>query len=286
MSRHYLGSEYLFDAFREQTNIEPILWLYGKTGNPRLLKLAERTWQLSQERSSKIPREWDLTEAAMLSEGPVRKMHGVSYAEISKLPALLYLATGKQKYLELSVSAHRKIRDFHMLVDGAPSTSEYLSTTTGRDAHETCDVVDYSWDWGYLLQATRSGEYGDRIERATFNALPGAIRKDWKALQYYSSPNQFLCTSNSDQLALMKGTPLPVISHYRYMQRMSFRPSPGYIVVCCPPANLNRALPNYVTRMWMTDAATGGLAATLYGPSKVEAPVGRHDTPVIHCGDD
>ncbi len=136
-------------------------------------------------------------------------MHGVSYAEISKLPSLLYLATGVQRYLDLSVSAHRKIRDFHMLVDGASSSSEYLSTTTARDAHETCDVVDYCWDWGYLFQGTQDGEYGDHVERATFNALPGSIRKDWKALQYYSSPNQFLCTSTSDHLALMKGTPLP-----------------------------------------------------------------------------
>jgi hypothetical protein len=279
MSRHYLGSEYLFTGFREQTNIEPMLWLYKKTGNARLLELAERTWKLSQERSSKIPREWDLTEVAMLSEGPVRKMHGVSYAEISKLPALLYLATGTQRYLDLSVSAHRKIRDFHMLVDGAPSSSEYLSTTTARDAHETCDVIDYCWDWGYLLEATCDGEYGDRIERATFNALPGSIRKDWKALQYYSSPNQFLCTSHSDHLALMKGTPLTTIEHYRYMQRMSFRPSPGYIVVCCP-ANLNRALPNYVTRMWMSDPATDGIVATLYGPSRVEARVGPHKTQI------
>lgn len=279
MSRHYLGSEYQFNVFREQTNIEPMLWLYKKTGNPRLLELAERTWRTAQERSVRTGRETDFTEAAMLSPGPVRKMHGVSYAEISKLPCLLYLATGTQRYLDLSVSAHRKIRDFHMLVNGAPSTSEYLSTTTARDAHEVCDIIDYCWDWGYLLQATRDGEYGDRIERATFNALPGSIRKDWKALQYYSSPNQFLCTSTSDHLALMKGTPPATIEHYGYMRRMSFRPSPGYIVVCCP-ANLNRALPNYVTRMWMTHPATNGIAATLYGPSKVEAVVGPQKTPV------
>ena len=279
MSRHFLGSDYLFNGFREQANIEAMLWLYKRNRNPRLLELAERTWRLSQERSNKLPREWDFTEAAMLSHGPVRKMHGVSYAEISKLPALLYLATGTQRYLNLSVSAHRKIRDFHMLVDGAPSSSEYLSTTTARDAHETCDVIDYCWDWGYLLEATADGEYGDRIERATFNALPGSIRKDWKALQYYSSPNQFLCTAHSDHLALMKGTPLATIEHYRYMQRMWCPPSPGYLVVCCP-ATLNRAWPNYVTRMWMSDPATDGIAATRYGPSKVEARVGKHKTSI------
>jgi len=57
MTRHYLGSAYLFNGFREQTNIEPMLWLYKKTGNGHLLELAEMTWKLSQERSSKLPRE-------------------------------------------------------------------------------------------------------------------------------------------------------------------------------------------------------------------------------------
>ena len=53
-------------------------------------------------------------------------MHGCVYAEHIKLPALLYQATGEQRYLEMAVSAQQKLFAHHMLVDGAPSSSEAL----------------------------------------------------------------------------------------------------------------------------------------------------------------
>ncbi len=282
LRRHYLQSPFTFTGQRNQTNIEAMLWTYAKTGDPKLLALAEQTWTLSQQQFSTMPEMQALTEKEMLSAGPVINMHGVTYAEHSKLPALLYRATGRQHYLDVALSGQQKVFNHHMLVDGGPSSTEFLAATTARDAHETCDLADYPWSWGYLMMATGNGRYGDSIERTTFNAVPGAIRKDWKALQYYSSPNQFLCTAHSDHLGLLRGTSYPDIKEYRYMQRMSYRPSPGYSIVCCP-ANLNRILPNYITRMWMEDAENHGLAATLYGPCKVKFRVGQQKTEVeIH----
>ena len=234
LHRHYVQSPFDFVGARNQTNIEAMVWTYEKTGDPRLLKLAEQTWELSQAQVSKMPDMQALTEKAMLSAGPVRNMHGVTYAEHSKLPMLLYRATGDEHYLKVAIAAQQKVFDNHLLVSGGPSSSEYLSTTTARDAHETCDLADYPWTWGYLMMGTGDGSYGDSIERVLFNAVPGALRKDWKALQYYSSPNQFLCTAHSDPLGVLKGTSFADIHEYRYMQRMSYRPSPGYSVVCCP----------------------------------------------------
>jgi hypothetical protein len=279
LSRHYLGSSYKFSGSREHTNIEAILWTYRLTGDPKLLSLSEDIWARSQKDFLAQPINVDLTEHAMVSPGRVKRMHGVTYAEHSKLPALLYMAAGNPHYRDVSIAAFRKIAEHHVLADGGVSSTERLSTTTGRDAHETCDIVDYSWSWGYMLSATRNGEYGDHIEKATFNALPGAIRKDWKALQYYSSPNQFLCTATSNHLAVTKGTDLKTLREHHYLQRMSYRPSPGYAVVCCP-ANLNRGLPNYVARMWMSEARSGGLVAALFGPCRVEAGVGSHRLPI------
>jgi hypothetical protein len=280
LQKHYLGSSYEFSGSREQTNIEAMLWVYGLTGDPKLFRLAEDTWAISQHKIVTLPLNADLTEHSMLSAGPVKRMHGVTYAEHGKLPSLLYMAGADSRYKDISVSAFRKISEHHVLADGGVSSSERLSTVTGRDAHETCDIVDYAWSWGYMLAATRDGQYGDSIEKATFNALPGCIRKDWKALQYYSSPNQFVCTSKSDHIAILKGTDLETIKKNRYMQRMSYRPSPGYWVVCCP-ANINRALPNYVARMWMSENRSGGLIAALYGPSRVECRVGSHRIPIV-----
>ena len=103
-----------------------------------------------------------LLEKALLAPGPVVNVHGCTYAEHTKLPALLYRATGKQRYADLVTSANLKIFNHHLLVDGGPSSSEGLSTTTGRDGHETCDLSDYSWNWGYALTATGDGIYGDK----------------------------------------------------------------------------------------------------------------------------
>lgn len=269
LHRHYLQSPFVFVGARNQTNIEAMLWTFDQTGDPRLLQLAKQTWELSQTQFSQMESMQALTEQAMLSAGPVKNMHGVTYAEHSKLPLLLYRATGEEHYLKLALAAQQKVFDNHLLVSGGPSSTECLSTATARDAHESCDLADYPWTWGYLLMGTGDGSYGDRIERVMFNAFPGALRKDWKALQYYSSPNQFLCTAHSDHLGILKGTSYEDIREYRYMQRMSYRPSPGYSVVCCP-ANVNRILPNFIIRMWMQDHEHDGLAATLYGPCKAK----------------
>ena len=75
-----------------------------------------------------------------------------------------------------------------MLIDGIPSTSEVYRTVTSLDQHETCDIADHTWSWGYMLMATGDAIWADRVERACFNAAPGAIKNDWKALQYFSCP--------------------------------------------------------------------------------------------------
>ncbi|MCK5472842.1 MAG: glycoside hydrolase family 127 protein, partial [Planctomycetes bacterium] len=91
----------------------------------------------------------------------------------------------------------------------------------------------------------------------------GAVTKDFKAHQYYSSPNQLLATRDS--------------SHATYDRaRMSFRP--GHDVACCT-GNVNRFMPNYVARMWLGDR-DGGLVAAMYGPSSVSAKVGADSVAV------
>lgn len=273
LSRHYLEGHYNHIGSREEDNIEPMLILYSRTGDRRLLEMAVTTWNGFQQKTSSNPNFPALLEKAMLAPGPVA-CHGVTYAEHTKLPTLLYAYTGNQHYRELAVSAQRKVFEHHMLVDGTPSTTEALTTVSSRDGHETCDITDYSWNWGYLLMATGDADYSDRIERATFNAGLGAVKSDWSALQYYSCPNQFLCTSNSDHLAITKGVSSKAIKEYRYMQRMSYRPSPGYTIACCP-GNVHRFLPNYLGRMWMRDSRDGGLAATLYGPCRLKTVAGE-----------
>ena len=267
MQRHYRNdpADYALPQ-RNITNLEPMLWCYSKTGDGKLLALAEDAWRRYVAQAAADPEGGDLGEARVFANAPIHA-HGVTYAETAKLPAILYQYTGNSEYLRFALAAQRRIFSHHMLVDGIPSTSEWFRTRTSLDSHETCDIVDHTWGWGYMLQATGDGAWGDRIERACFNAGPGAIRNDWKALQYFSCPNQFLATEKSDH---------NVMEHGGYM--MAYQPNPGQRTACCG-GNVHRLYPNYAIRMWMR-TANGGLAATLYGPSTVRATVGPENTPV------
>ena len=70
---------------RNIMSIEGILWTYGKTGNPKLLQLAEESWA--------IPDRFAVDEKAITSDEPFY-MHSVTFCEMLKLPLLLYAYTG------------------------------------------------------------------------------------------------------------------------------------------------------------------------------------------------
>jgi hypothetical protein len=267
MQKHYLSDQAApyGGSSRDVTNIEPMLWCYARTGDKRLLAMAEKAWVGFLE--SAEPGDFesgDLHPLRVFANTPINA-HGVTYIEKAKLPAILYMHTGNHEYLRFALAAQKRIFDHHMLIDGIPSTTEDYRGVTALDAHETCDISDHTWTWGYMLMATGDGSWGDRIERACFNAGFGAIKKDWRAHQYFSCPNQVLATQDSCHTVLAHGKGW-----------MSYRPNAGHGVACCG-GNVHRIFPNYAIRMWMTDRE-GGLAATLYGPSRVRAEVGpsRH----------
>ena len=280
LEKHYLNDKASYtNGSRNITNLEVILWCYERTGNRKLLGLAQNTWDKyiadAEVESSaaghaaangtpgrrRFSMHADLAPSSVFANTPIQS-HGVSYAEISKLPAILYLYTGKEDYRKFVVAAQRRIFDHHMLIDGIPSSSEGYAGTTALDEHETCDITDHAWAWTYILQATGDGVWGDHIERACFNAHAGATRADWKGIQYFGSPNQFLANLNCDHET----------ERWFGSRRLAYQPNPAQFIGCCG-GNKHRFFPNYVLSMWM-QTKDNGLAATLYGPSTVTAKVG------------
>ena len=269
MQRHYLSDTASYGKPKRNVhNVETMLWCYVATGDRHLLTLAEDAWREYQKYADD-PENTDLGIMRVEGDTPINT-HGESYAECSKQPVILYLYTGRKEYLRFAEAAQRRIFDHHMLIDGIPSTSEWFSTVTALDSHETCDITDHTWSWGYMLQATGDAIWADRIERACFNAAPGAIKKDWKALQYFSCPNQVLATLDSDHN-------WPKFKEHGGGM-MAFQPNPGQRTACCG-GNVHRVFPNYVIRMWM-QSADGGVSAVLYGPSKVKFELGEKKIPV------
>ena len=228
-------------------NIEGILWTYALTGNPRLLELAEAVWALVPSNMQQY-----------LSDQPMGG-HGVTVCETLKLPMLLYAFTGKDIYKEAALKGDQKIEDKNMLIDGIISSSEGLAGVDPLASHETCVISDYTWTIGYFLMVTGDAKFADRLERAVFNAGFGAVTKDFKAMQYFSCPNQILCTGSSN--------------HNEYKKAktwMAYRSA--HEVECCI-GNLHRYFPNYASRMWMKDK-NGQPVAALYGPSSVVYDLG------------
>jgi len=260
LRRHYLSNQYDYSGSRDVCNIEIMCRLYEQTGDKRLLDLAESTYA-DYVRAAPDPA---LTPRQLARRVPANA-HGVTFCETIKLGAILYSATGKKTYLKASRDGFRKLDTFHMLADGVPSSSEKLRGQTALDCHETCDIADYTWSAGYLFMATGDSGYLDRIEKACFNAAPGAVRYDFKALQYFSGPNQVVAGHNTNHAPQSTGNTW-----------MSYRPKPG--TECCT-GQVNRIMPNYISRMWMRGAG-GEVTAALYGPSRFTATVGSRGTPI------
>ncbi len=249
LEKHYLNFEPTDLACgivggRNIMSLEGILWTYGKTGNPKLLQLAEEAWAI-QDRFA-------VDETAILSDEPFY-MHSVTFCEMLKLPLLLYAYTGNQHYLDLAMTAVRKLERESMLPDGVPSSAEFLLGDNVSISHETCDIVDFTWTLSHYLAVTGEAEWADKIEKAIYNAGLGCITKDFRSLQYFSSVNQFIATGTSNHNIYKHGSTW-----------MAYRPT--HETECCS-GNVNRMLPNLVSRMWMTDSE-GGAVAAIYGPNE------------------
>lgn len=217
---------------------EEALYCYGVTGDQKLLDLAKGCYDrffISDARSFSHTSKVD-------AAGPLRE-HGVTAAEQLKLAPMTFCFTGDAQALKLAKAAYRKVEADSLMADGGMVSSENLGTAAFNSLHETCNLIDWSWGMGYMLMAEGEGHWADIIERCTFNALPAVITKDFKQLQYFCGVN----------LVLASSTCCPRIA----MTRHSYRA--GHETPCCS-GNINRAMPNYIIRMWMR--TEDGLAAS------------------------
>ncbi|WP_298369764.1 beta-L-arabinofuranosidase domain-containing protein [uncultured Lutibacter sp.] len=266
MTDNFLKTPRLFNEGRVLLNIEQILWLYSKTNNNKLLELAINSFHSNkgtslggeygnEKKGVNLPSK--LLDRMLSDKAP--SGHGVGFVEQVKIPAILYLYTGNQKYLDASLNALHKLEKHHMLVDGCQSSVEHLGGKAVNMAHETCDIVDLSWSAGYMFMATNDGHWGDIIERAIFNAGLGSLDKNFKAHQYYSAPNQPVAAEETSQFNI----------HLDWggmaTGRMCYRT--GHDTECCT-GNIQRMMPVYVSRMWLQNSDNSGVTAALYGASE------------------
>jgi hypothetical protein len=232
---------------------EQWLYLYSQSGDAAQLEQARKLYSAYFFDNPK-----SFSNIAKLNDAAPLKEHGVTAAEQLKLAPLYYMYSGDKQALDVAHLGYDKALRENMMPDGGMVSSESFGTPAFGSMHETCDLVDWSWGMGYMLMASGEGRWADAIEKVTFNALPGALTKDFRQVQYFSSPNQILASNT----ACTRIAPT----------RLTYRPA--HDTPCCP-GNVTRGMPNYVTRMWMKTGAEDGLAATLYGPSEVKTRIGN-----------
>ncbi len=182
--------------------------------------------------------------------------HGVSWNEASKLPAIGYIYNNDPEYLAASVNNYEFLQENSMLPTGVNSSNEHLHGIGAFEAAESCDISDFMWSNIWLARASGDARYGDRIEKDAFNALPGCVNSTFTACVYTQAPNR------------IPGFHLRIRDDGSYYKEMHWP-------TCCP-ANINRALPNYIMNMAMMNG-NGEIMWLTYGPAHLKTRDGRYD---------
>lgn len=254
--RHYtaLPKEILFNGTRHIINLESLLLAADRNDHVELISKALSAYRLHDQLKRGGLAAENTLNWSKFTGGTEFSIHGVTFSEEIKLPVLLFGATNERKFLDKAVEALDRILERHEQLPGLPSSNEYLSGRDPMQGYESCLITDFTLALVYYLQATGDGKYADRIEKIIWNALPGAVTKDFSGLQYFSGPNQTAAASWSNH-------------NYFYRGSASFRQyRPNHSAQCCP-GNIHRAMPNYALAMFMVDKDNAPVAA-LYGATE------------------
>jgi hypothetical protein len=237
------------------SNVWPAFDTYTWTGNATIAAALDAMFDPS--RSALLPHLERYRSAPDLTPGAaVENQHVVEFIECTTPWAVGYLWTGRDEYLRAAVGWHDWLARIAMQPHGVPVSDEWYGPTGAFRGSETCDVAGYVWSQTALLAVSGEGRLGDRAERAFFNAGAATVARDFKTHVYFQSPNRFAPGS-------------PDFPHGPRAGGGNYQPK--HAPLCCTAA-LNRIVPCYVSHMWMA-TYDNGLAATCYGPCRVQALV-------------
>lgn len=191
---------------------------------------------------------------------PVKKsegLHGVSFYEVLRVPAMLYSWSGNKKELKSSESFLKWGEGKNLLPFGVCSSEEYLAGVGSLRNAETCNIPTSMWTYLWMLRLTGDSKWSDKTERVFLNAGAAPVARDFKTMCYYQSPNRF-------SSKLPEVVPVPGSGDLDFTDH-------GHEVLCCV-GNINNSIPDYISNMWMA-TLDNGLAATLYGPCIVQKKI-------------
>jgi uncharacterized protein len=248
--------------FRWQDNALVALWLYNRTGDPKLIELARLLhrqgydWKAQFahfQYTQRITRETiRLEEGKELGEIGLAT-HGVNNGQAIKTSPVWSIVSGEEDDRRAVQQQLAALDTYHGLPNGMFSCDEHLAGRNPSQGSELCTVVETMFSLEQSLAILGDPNLGDRLERIAFNALPGTFTDDMWAHQYNQEPNQVECGLHTKPWT----TDGPESNLY------GLEPNFG----CCT-ANFHQGWPKFAASLWMA-SADDGLVAAAYAPCSV-----------------
>ena len=256
--------------YRWQDNVYSVLWLYNRTGDRDLLRLAKLLheqgydWEAqfanfkytSKETSEKL----GLKEHAPIPEEAMQT-HGVNNAMALKVAPIWWLVSGAADDRRALNRQLALLDKYHGLPNGMFSGDEHFAGTDPSQGIELCAVVESMFSLEQAFSIFGDSHLADRLEKIAYNALPGTLSNDMWSHQYDQQPNQIACTRAHRQWS----------TNGPDSNLFGLEPNFG----CCT-ANLHQGWPKLVSSLWMA-TADGGLVAAAYAPSRVRTKLNGID---------
>jgi len=225
-------------------NIESIYWLYNRTGDKSLLKVAERI--------HKHGARWD--------KG-VANWHGVNFTQGFREPAIFSMQSKNAADRKATYDDYDTAMGTYGQFPGGGFASDENARpgyVDPRQGFETCSMVESMHSFEMLTKITGDPTWGDRTEEMAFNNLPASSTPDYRALHYLTGANM---------VQLDKGNKAPGIQNSGTM--LSY--SPFQVYRCCQH-NISHGWPYFAEELWLA-TSDSGLCASLYSESEVTAKV-------------
>ena len=241
--------------FRWQDEVMAVQWLYDRTGDAELLKLAG----LLKDQGY----DWEAQFVNFKYTAPTKRAelglesHGVNHGQALKVAAVQYRLTGDAAERGNYYRQMDTLDRYHGMPNGMFSCDEHLAGLDTSHGTELCTVVETMFSMEVALAAFGDVKIADRLEKITFNALPGTFTDDMWAHQYDQQPNQIQVGLNSK----------PWTTNGPESNLYGLEPNFG----CCA-ANFHQGWPKFVTSLWMK-GSDEGLVAALYSPCEVNTTV-------------
>lgn len=225
-------------------NLDAVHWLYDRTGEDFLLRLAERLHRATAPWSEGVP-----------------DRHGVNIAQGFREPAIWWRQSHDPADLAAAERNYREVMDAYGAVPGGMFGADENARPGRcgpRQAAETCSMVEFMHSFQVLARITGDPAWADRCEDVAFNSLPASHTPDLRALHYLTAPNQPVLDRADKSPGIGNGGDMFSYDPRRYR--------------CCQH-NAGQGWPFFARSAWAA-TADGGLAKLFYAPGRVSAEVG------------